>query len=134
MGGVLALAVYAPLKLVLNDNMAEMMGYGKTQTEITLTSAEQNLAGSKGIDLYGGFKKLYLYCDMLEDSIVGNVRAPFLDCVVPKWDTSGESYVEISNPTYIPFRQQVTRLETLRVVLTDSLGRELKYDQSDASP
>ena len=127
-------AAYASLKLAFNDSMAEMMGHGKTQKELTLTSAEQSLSGSKGIDLYGGFKKLYLYCDMLEDTIVGNVRAPFLDCIVPKWDSSGESFVEISNPTYIPFTQQVTRLETLRVALTDSLGRDLKYDSVYALP
>ena len=127
-------AEYAPMKLVFNDNMAEMMGHGKAQKEITLTTKEQEIAGSKGIDLYGGFKKLYLYCDMLEDTIVGNVEAPLLDCIVPKWDASGESYAEISNPTYIPLTSRVTQLDNLYIALTDSLGGELKYDQAEQPP
>ena len=60
--------------------------------------------------------------------------APFLDQFVPQWDDSGEAFMEISNPNYIPLVEQVTLLNSLKVVITDSLGRDLVYNQHEMKP
>ena len=122
-------------KLVLSAPLAEMMGHKHgADKSIPLTSAWTSLIGSKGVDVYGGFRFLYLYCDLLEPSMVGNTMAPFLDQFVPECNDSGEAYVEISNPNYIPLVEQVTQLNSLKVVITDSLGRDLIYKQHEVKP
>ena len=122
-------------KLVLSAPLAEMMGHPHGADKgIPLTSAWTSLIGSKGVDVYGGIRILYLYCDLLEPSMVGYTMAPFLDQFVPQWDDSGEAYVEISNPNYIPLVEQVTQLNSLKVVIIDSLGRDLIYNQHEVKP
>ena len=71
-------------KLVLSSPLAEMMGHPHGADKgIPLTSAWTALIGSKGVDVYGGFRILYLHCDLLEPSMVGNTMAPFVDQLYP---------------------------------------------------
>ena len=117
-------------KLVLSAPLAEMMGHPHGADKgIPLTSAWTSLIGSKGVDVYGGFRILYLCCDLLEPTMVGNTMAPFLDQFVPHWDESGEAFMEISNTNYIPLVEQVTQLNPLKVVITDSPDRDRAYNQ-----
>ena len=42
--------------------------------------------------------------------------------------------MEISNPNHIPLVEQVTQLNSLKVVITDSLGRDPVYNQHEVKP
>ena len=123
------------IKLVLNEPLAEMLGHPSgANKDIRLTSAFTSLEGAKGVDVYGGFRLLYLYCDMVQHSIVGSSLVPYLDTIAPEWDENGECYIEISNPNFIPFVERMSRLDKLKVSLTDSLSRDLVYETEQLKP
>ena len=123
------------IELVLNEPLAEMLGHASgANKDIRLTSAFTSLEGSKGVDVYGGFRLLYLYCGMVQLSIVGSSLVPYLDTIAPEWDENGECYIEISNPNLIPFVERMSKLDKLKVSLTDSLSRDLVYESEQLKP
>ena len=128
-------------KLVLNPALAELFGHTPNTCIDGLTfpldesHPSQSLQGTSTPDLKAGFRILYVYCDLVKPQIVGDSRARFLEQVVPHFDAkTGEFFMQIANPNYVPLVDNLSTVSSINVVVTDSLGRDLTYDYADQKP
>jgi len=82
--------------------------------------------GDLSCDLQSGIHALYVYCDLLEFTHVGNIKAPLLRVV----DSGGEAgdvvtrYYE--NPRYVPIQKK--SFDSIQIVIRDDLGEKILFE------
>ena len=92
--------------IVFNQRLMAILGFGPEQTQLHNTGATTvHHVGSQISDINEGLYGLYIYCDLLEHVIVGDVEAPLLR-VVDASGASGEIINRIyEKPRYVRFRR-----------------------------
>jgi hypothetical protein len=77
-----------------------------------------------------GFRVMYVWCPLIKDQIVGDIRGPLLQTLVPEY-TPGERYddwvTEPTNPIEVELRENISQISEIPIRITDSLGRDLSY-------
>ena len=118
-----------------------MLGHPKAEKEFTQktpvsykVSPKHYIQGPNQIDLLAGFRLMYVYADIVKPSIVGNAYVPILEQVVPHFDKNGQFAIEISNPNFVELTDSITSVRELTISVTDSLGRDLSYDDQSLTP
>ena len=73
-----------------------------------------------------GINSIYVYTDIVESSLVGDVRAPLLLVCPFKTDKANPTiYQEFLNPTYVPIHRNT--IQKLEITLRDGTGEEIPF-------
>lgn len=79
------------------------------------------------IDLLQGLYMLYIYCNILEEQIVGNTMVPLLK-IVPVEGVHGENITrEYINPQYVPVF--MTHFSDLEIDIRDDTGAKVPFER-----
>lgn len=77
-------------------------------------------------DLEAGIHALYIYCDLLQFTHVGDIKAPLLRVV----DSGGESGEVITRyyerPRYVPLQKK--NFDTIQIIIRDDLGEKIQFE------
>jgi hypothetical protein len=108
-------------KLVLSQKLAELLGFERTHLP-----REDKYEAVSAADVNRGYNCLFVYCNVVVDSIVGDVRAPLLRSINVK-GRYGDSIREIFvKPLYIPVRRN--RFDTIEVSIKGENGRPVSFN------
>jgi hypothetical protein len=129
--------------LAIAKPLAELMGFDledlqKLSPDVVMSKAEDLIAihssgdkksytGSRVCDLQRGFYAIYVYCDLVEPTVVGDVKVPLLRTV----NISGREG-EIVNRTfetvqYMPLHRK--QFETIDINIRDDTGRPVPFQR-----
>ena len=82
--------------------------------------------GDLSCDLQTGIHALYIYCDILQFTHVGNIKAPLLRVV----DSGGEAGDVVTRyyekPRYIPIQKKA--FDTIQILIRDDLGEKILFE------
>ena len=108
-------------KLSFENNLGVILGFG---SDIILDKTTKAPFVS---DLNIGLQSLYVYLNIIESQIVGDVRAPLLR-IIPARGKDGEIItIEYDNPQYFPLATK--EFETLEVLITDDTGKKVPFER-----
>ena len=109
--------------IYFDDYLYRMLGLRQNK-------ANQNVEGHMPVDVNGGFYGLYVYCDIAENQLVGDVSAPLLRIVpVQKTGVSqGDVIAHTFNaPHYVPVKRK--NFETIKMDIRTDVGEKVPFQR-----
>lgn len=110
------------VKLLLNNNLRYMLGFRNWPAKMT-----PEIVGEFPMDPQNSVFGMYVYSDVCENSVVGNVLAPLLR-VVPLNSTEQQGKLichTFSHYQYVPVAHK--EIDTITISLRDDRGRRLAF-------
>lgn len=93
--------------------------------ELLRTSKEKGFCSVREVDLNQGLYMLYVYCNIVEEQIVGNSMVPLLK-IVPVEGRHGENVTkEYINPQYVPV--YISHISDLLIRIRDDAGEKVPF-------
>ena len=90
------------------------------------TDSKLSVRGDLSCDLQSGIHALYVYCDLLQFTHVGDIKAPLLRVV----DSGGEVGDVITRyyerPRYIPIQKKI--FDSVQITIRDDLGEKIQFE------
>lgn len=84
----------------------------------------------KLVDLDRGFKLFYVYSNLIENRHVGDIMVPLLRVFPPECKTGNDMvHQEFVYPDYVSLKAGLSYLKDIEILITDELGRPLKFTQ-----
>ena len=81
--------------------------------------------GDRVVDLQRGFYSLFVYCDIVEDVVVGDVKAPLLRTV----NIDGKDMVSRIYHTVQYVSMQRCQFDTIEINIRDDTGRRVPFQR-----
>jgi hypothetical protein len=111
--------------LTFSHNLAEILAIPRKRLEADLLYISET-----EIDVNRGSHTFFVYCDVVQDSVVGDVKAPLLRSVIAR-GRYGENVHEVfSKPMYLPLR--TNQFDTIRISIKDESGRPIKFNYGNS--
>ncbi|KAL9971087.1 hypothetical protein ACROYT_G023573 [Oculina patagonica] len=108
-------------KLHLGENLGLMLGFGG---EITLT---ETTTAPYISDVSDGIQSIYIYSNIVDSQIVGDVRAPLLRIVPAEGNNGSIINKNFDNPQYLPVGTK--EFETIELLIRDDVGRKISFER-----
>jgi hypothetical protein len=103
-------------KLSFENDLGVILGFS---SEVVLTKSTEAPFVS---DLNIGLQSLFIYLDIVQSQVVGDIRAPLLR-IIPARGKDGEIItINYDNPQYLPLATK--EFETMEVLITDDTGKK----------
>jgi hypothetical protein len=104
-----------------------ILGLSSMQNPLKNTSYENvTFGGEHSCDLQAGIHALYIYCDLLQFTHVGDIKAPLLRVV----DSGGEAGDVVTRyyerPRYVPLQKK--NFDSVEIVIRDDLGEKIQFE------
>jgi hypothetical protein len=91
------------------------------------TSEKITIKGEHSCDLQTGIHALYIYCDLLQFTHVGDIKAPLLR-VVDSGEEAGDVVTRYyEKPRYVPVQKK--SFDTIEIVIRDDLGERILFEK-----
>ena len=115
------------MSLEFPPSLESILGLTSRQNPICNSSLNKlTIKGDLSCDLQTGIHALYVYCDILQFTSVGNIKAPLLRAV----DSGGEAGDVVTRyyekPRYIPIQKKT--FDTIQIVIRDDLGEKILFE------
>lgn len=111
-------------KVVMSPKLADLLGF-----ESCVLNQEKS-EGVSAVDLNRGYNNLFVYCNVVVDGIVGDVRAPLLRTINVRGQY-GDSVREIfTKPLYIPLRRSC--FDTIEISIKGETGRPVSFNSGSS--
>lgn len=113
--------------LSFDANVMGVLGFRPANHEINLESFYSNLT-PYAADVFAGFRQLYIYCDLVDLSSVGDGIVPLLRTVeVPTGKKFGNQVdLEPKTKIYIPLNKSI--VDTIEIDIRDDTGQPLSFE------
>lgn len=102
---------------------------GLSPMQNPMCNATQEIASIRGdlsCDLQAGIHALYIYCDLLQFTHVGDIKAPLLR-VVNSGGESGEVVTRYyERPRYVPLQKK--NFDSIHITIRDDLGEKIQFE------
>ena len=119
--GKVAVHIKNGYKLILSGRMSIIFGFGGKETLITKTTESPYVADMPPIST------IYLYCDLVESQIVGDVNAQLLK-TVPVEGKFGDNITKtFINTQYVPI--QTKSFENVEILLRTDTGKPVPFER-----
>jgi hypothetical protein len=113
--------------LQIHPELLYMLGFGEEQIkQIKNNSGEQIITSWHPVDMSCGLNHLYIYCDILQPQIVGNILAPLLQIVNVEGvyvDTVSRIYIA---PHYIPVLKK--NFNSIEINIKDDQNKLIRFE------
>src|SRR5206468_10919616 len=108
-----------PLESILGLTQAQGRMCNSTQERLTIK-------GELPCDLQTGIHALYIYCDLLQFTHVGHIKAPLLRVVDSGEETGGVVTRYYERPRYVPLQKK--NFDSIQIVIRDDLGEKIQFE------
>ena len=116
------------VKAILSDHESEEKGKEEVKNWWDIKgAANKTVTGSNISDLQCGFYFLFLYCDVVEPTVVRDVQVPLLRTV----NISGKEGLTVNriyqNVQYVPIHRK--QFDTIEINIRDNTGRKVPFER-----
>ena len=109
----------------LHDGIAQVLGYGETTT----INGPDWAKPEYGVDVNHGVHSLYVYCDLVEDQIVGDSTVKVIRTIPLKHKPGVvaplATHFHTDNPHYVPVSKRNT--QTVEIHIRDDTGHDIPF-------
>ncbi len=109
--------------VVLGTPLQYMLGFGG---KWSYTFSKAQVFGTYPPDLTSGFNTLYVYCDLIQPQIVGNILAPLLRTVAVSGEFGKTVDKIFLEPHYLPLRNK--RFDTVQLSIKSDQNESVKFN------
>ncbi len=109
--------------VVLGTPLQYMLGFGGKWSH---TFSKVQVFGTYPPDLSSGFNTLYVYCDLIQPQIVGNILAPLLRTVAISGEFGKTVNKVFLEPHYLPLRNK--RFDTVQLSIKSDQNESVKFN------
>ena len=114
------------MTLEFPPELETILGLGSSQNPLSNETYEiVTIGGDFSCDLQAGIHALYIYCDLLQFTYVGNIKAPLLRVVDSGGETGDVVTRYYERPRYIPLQKK--NFDSIQVVIRDDLGEKIQF-------
>ena len=111
--------------LTLSQTLSSILGVTGTGVD-NLNPSPSVYKGDKVCDINRGRTALYVYCDILEYTLVGDTKVPLLR-IVPAEGQNGETIHRVfEEPRYIPLQKK--NFDSIEIDIRDDLGNLIPFE------
>ena len=104
-----------------------ILGLAPEQNPLYNSSGDiSKIGGHYTCDLQSGIHALYVYCDVLQFTHVGDIKAPLLRVVDSEGGTGDVVTRYYERPRYIPLQKK--NFEAIQIVIRDDLGEKIQFE------
>jgi hypothetical protein len=108
-------------RLSFENDLGVILGFG-SDIVLTKTTAAPFIS-----DLNISLQSLYVYLNIVDSQIVGDVRAPLLRIVSARGKDGEIITIDYDSPQYVPLATK--EFETVEVLITDDTGRKIPFER-----
>lgn len=108
-------------RLLLNERMSIVFGFGKKDAMITKTSESPYVADLSAIST------IYVYCDIVQPQVVGNTSAQLLRSIPAEGKFGDVITKTFTNIQYVP--AQTKSFENVEILLRDDTGNPVPFER-----
>jgi hypothetical protein len=118
-------------KVRLSPMLAYMLGFGRANITVAdkgwelLSNGEITRKADYPPDMNAGLYAIYIYCDIVENQIVGNALVPLLAKVPVTGAHDSIVHTVFSQPMYLPLLRQ--EIETVEVEIKDDTNKLIEF-------
>ena len=107
--------------------LVTVLGFSPEQNPIGNESTQTlTIRGEHSCDLQAGIHSLYVYCDVLQFTHVGNIKAPLLRVVDSGGEAGGVVTRYYERPRYIPLQKK--NFDSIQIIIRDDLGEKIQFE------
>lgn len=121
-------AILAPgMSIKFPPALESIMGFSPDQNPLVNASKEmQTIQGNFACDLQAGIHALYVYCDLLHYSHVGDIKAPLLRVVPCEGEPDSVITRYYERPRYVPVQKK--SFDSIHIAIRDDLGDKIQFE------
>ena len=108
--------------VILGQTIQYMLGFG---VDKMITFRDSVTVAKYPPDITSGFNTLYVYCDLIQPQIVGNVLAPLLRTVPISGDYGSTCNKVFLSPHYLPLRKK--SFDTVEIAIRDDTDHPVEF-------
>ena len=107
--------------------LESILGLSPEQIQICNTEQENvTFRGDLSCDLQAGIHALYVYCDLLQFTFVGDIKAPLLRVVNSGGEAGDVVTRYYERPRYIPLQKK--NFDSIQIIIRDDLGKKIQFE------
>jgi hypothetical protein len=115
------------MSIYFPETLESVLGLTSSQNPSCNSAREKvTVKGELSCNLQTGVQALYVYCDLLQFTYVGDIKAPLLRVV----DSGGEAGDVVTRyyerPRYIPVQKK--SFDTIQIIIRDDLGEKILFE------
>jgi hypothetical protein len=119
--------VPAGMSVKFPPSLESILGLSTQQNPLNnITKESMTVKADMACDLQAGIHALYVYCDLLQFTHVGDIKAPLLRVV----DSGGETGDVITRyyerPRYVPLQKK--NFDSIQLIIRDDLGEKIQFE------
>ena len=107
--------------------LESILGLSPSQNPLYNESKETiNIKGNMSCDMQAGIHALYVYCDLLQFTHVGDIKAPLLRVVNSKGEAGDVVTRYYERPRYVPLQKK--NFDSIHIIIRDDLGKKILFE------
>jgi hypothetical protein len=119
--------IAAGMSIEFPPSLESVLGLTPEQNPMCNRTKDKLLvSGDLSCDLQTGIHALYVYCDLLQFTYVGNIKAPLLRVVDSGGETGDVVTRYYERPRYIPIQKK--SFDTIQVIIRDDFGEKIQFE------
>jgi hypothetical protein len=109
------------------SSLESILGLTEAQNPIyNKTDDKLSVRGELSCDLQTGIHALYIYCDLLQFTHVGDIKAPLLRVVDSGGDAGDVVTRYYERPRYVPLQKK--NFDSIQIIVRDDLGEKIQFE------
>jgi len=123
----ISITVPVGLSITFPPVIESILGLTPSQNPIfNYTNETVTIKGNMSCDLQAGIHALYVYCDLLQFTHVGDIKAPLLRVVNSKGEAGDVVTRYYERPRYVPLQKKT--FDSIQVIIRDDLGKRILFE------
>ena len=107
--------------------LESILGFSPEQNPICNAHEESTtVRADLSCDLQAGIHALYVYCDLLQFTYVGDIKAPLLRVVNSGGEAGDVVTRYYERPRYIPLQKK--NFDSIQIIIRDDLGEKIQFE------
>lgn len=107
--------------------LESILGLGPSQNPLDNKSEENvSFRCELSCDLQAGIHALYIYCDVLQHTYVGDIKAPLLRVVNSGGEAGDVVTRYYERPRYVPLQKK--SFDSIQIIIRDDLGEKIQFE------
>lgn len=120
-----SITISSAMGFKLSTVLAQILGFEKRELICEANGVGRRYIGTVGSDVNRGFATLFVYCDLAQETIVGDTKAPLLRTLNIEGSYGDIIQKVYANPIYIPLQR--THFDTIEVNIRTETGQLVPF-------